>query len=90
MANTFTASYVGVQGARRVAEGLVTYTDGAAGSSVACGFNILAGVRANPNTAGSFSQYPPTNIEINTSVNGEFKLLSAGSGDKYRVEIVGW
>lgn len=90
MANTYTATNTGVQGNRRYSYGVVTYTDGAAGSSVACGFNILANVSVTPNTAGSFSQYPPTNLAINTSVNGEFKLLSAGSGDIYNVEIVGW
>lgn len=90
MANTYTASHEGVFGNLRYRFGTLTMTDGSAGSSVASGLELIAMAQINPKTAASFAQYPPTNIAFNSNVNGDFKAVSAGSGDTYYAFVVGW
>ncbi len=87
MSNTFTADVLmegmPVHGNRRVVMGVLSMTDGSAGSSVASGLEVLAGGQITPKSAGSFSQYPPIMLALNSNVNGDFKAKSAGSGDTY-------
>ena len=89
MANTFTAETECVMGNTRVRFGILTMTDGSAGSSVASGLDSIYNALLNPLTANSFSQYPPVNVAINSNVKGDFKAVSAGSGDTYRAAIWG-
>jgi hypothetical protein len=89
MANTFTANSEHVMGNTRMRTGTLTMTDGAAGSSVASGLDSIYAAVLNPKTAGSLSQYPPTNVAINSNVKGDFKAVSAGSGDTYYATVWG-
>lgn len=90
MSQSFTASHEGVFGNLRYRFGTLTMTDGGTGSSVASGLELVAMMQINPKTAASMSQYPPTNVAINSNVNGDIKAVSAGSGDTYYAFVVGW
>lgn len=90
MANTFTAEFTTVMGNVRYRTGTLTMTDGAAGSSVASGLEVVHSCTLNPKAAGSYTQYPPTNVTINSNVNGDVKAVSAGSGDTYYCTVTGF
>lgn len=93
MANSFTADPQvepsTVFGNKRIVGGVLSMTDGAAGSSVASGLEYISFGLLSPKSAGSFSQFPPLTICLNSDAGGSLKAKSAGSGDTYHVFLVG-
>lgn len=87
MANSFTVNPGGdtVFGNMRVKMGVLTMTDGGAGSSVASGFGTIYGAQATPLTATS--QCP--GMVINANVPGDFKVQSCSAGDTFHVILYG-
>lgn len=87
MANSFTADVqmegMPVHGNKRVIMGVLSMTDGSAGSSVASGLEVIAGGTLTAKSAGANTGVPIDILQLNSNVNGDFKAKSAGSGDTY-------
>lgn len=92
MAQTFTADgslpFGQSDDSIRMIIGTLSMADGGTGSSVATGLEVVYGAHLTPKSAGSFSQYPPVSMHLN-SVAGEIKAISAGSGDVYYATVWG-
>ena len=93
MANTLTLDPLSepstVFGNKRIVQGVLDMGDGSAGTSVASGLDYITFGMLSPKSAGSFSQFPPVQIAINSDAGGSLKAKSAGSGDTYHVFLVG-
>lgn len=89
MANTFTADAgvdpMTVQGNARMVAGLLTMTDGGAGSSVASGLELIYGGACTAKTATT----QMGGAVFNSNVNGDFKVQSCSSGDTFHVVLWG-